>query len=79
MTDPVHAPDTLHTEHGELVRDPSVYRPTDHFIYRYRNRENPPITDEVIETCIRKGTIVNGPDIHGSNCFAFEAGVDHIQ
>jgi len=79
MTTPVTAPETLHTEHGELLREPSAYRATDHFRYRYNHREDPPVTDEVIETCIREGDIVAGDRVVGPNCFGFETEVNGVQ
>lgn len=49
-------------------RDPSAIHPTEHFLRRLSNdhgascetRRNPPITSEVIETCILEGEISPG-------------------
>lgn len=51
---------TWHTDTTppQLPREPSAYRPSNHFAYRFKTRQNPPITDRVIETCIREGEIV---------------------
>lgn len=58
----------------DLPRDPSAYCPSDNFVYHYKYREDPPITETVIETCIREG------DVHPSrdpDCYQFEAVVSH--
>lgn len=78
MTETVRAPDTLETPFGELPRDPSAYRATDHFVYRFNNRTDPEITGDVIKAAITEGTIV--PErAAAANRWVFEVGVDHVQ
>lgn len=47
------------TPFGPIPREPSAYRPTGHFCYRFKYRESPPITPAVIRTCIREGRLKN--------------------
>ena len=58
----------LSPEH--LPREPSAYCPSDNLVYHYKRREDPPITDEVIGTCIREGEIQPSRD---PECYQFEA------
>lgn len=62
--------DTIDTPLGPLPRDPAQYRPSDHFRYRFSRREDPPITGEVVETCIRGGEIT---EARGFRRYRFEA------
>lgn len=57
-------------DRGGLTRDPSCYIPTDHFVIRAKldhgprseTRTAPPITADVIATCITEGEIVRARD-----------------
>lgn len=69
------------TESGfEVSRDPSDYRPVDHYLIRARRdfgptsetRTNPPITPKVTRTCITEGRI---EDAQG-DCTKFIAEVE---
>ena len=56
-------------EYRTLSTDPADYSPTDHFMERYSpdvgraslTRTNPPITSEVIDTCITEGVELAHP------------------
>lgn len=69
VAEPTNNTDTISRQLIESVpRDPSAIRPTEHFLRRYSNeygtshetRRDPEITGDVIETCIREGTISPG-------------------
>lgn len=40
----------------ELPRDPSAYRPSNHFAQQYKSRINPEPTPDVVRRCIEDGT-----------------------
>lgn len=44
------------TPFGPLPREPSAYRASEHFQWRFKTRDDPPVTTEVIQRCIRDGT-----------------------
>ncbi|MFC7044335.1 hypothetical protein ACFQH6_20545 [Halobacteriaceae archaeon GCM10025711] len=56
-----------------IPREPSAYVATDHFRFRYSRRDNPTITDDVVETCIREGRIKN---TQSPDRFIFEATIE---
>jgi hypothetical protein len=64
------------TDQLPLPRDPSAYRACDHFRYRFTRRDDPPITGEVIETCIREGVIHEARE---PRRYRFEAHINGIR
>jgi len=42
-----------------IPREPSAYRPTDHFMQMKRVREDPPVTGEVINNCFTEGDLAD--------------------
>lgn len=68
-----------------VSRDPGDYSPTRHFLIRYRRecgparetRTNPPITSDVIQTCITQGALDRDPG--GRDRVRFVAEVDGFE
>lgn len=58
-----------------IPREPSAYRRTEHFRYRFHRRTDPEITGEVVRECIENGRV---KPTAASDRRIFEAEVDGI-
>jgi len=67
--DPTYQPDLGDLERQEIPREPSAYRPTDHFAVRKAKRQEPPVKSDVIEKVISDGTLKT---THYKDRFFFE-------
>ena len=71
--------DDLELPSERLPREPSAYRASLRFLYHFSRREDPPITEDVVETCIREGTVSPGRDVDEDPRYEFDAWVGNVK